>query len=277
MLQFVLCVLVLASCVHASAHIEVSISAHEYCSGCIYTVESYATLTAEMFEKMQSQDIEAGESVNGNEIANLMCDSPFFSDYKNYVKYSCIKMLDEKRDQFLNGFAGTGSVDSAVSKKKVYERTRNICVDEVKACSPSMLMDRPVADKNQCSACETIAPDFYRAFQTHNATNKAGKRLPVVTALEKVCGHLGFYHQPYIWLEEYCDEVMDDYAEQIGDILRFRERVARTGMRPTTTVAEDICKELHPKCYEEDTKARKAKNDKKGKRESNKTPLADEV
>ena len=38
-------------------------------------------------------------------------------------------------------------------------------------------------------------------------------------------------------------------ADQIVEILQFREKVLRTGMKPSTSVAEDMCKELHPKCY----------------------------
>lgn len=271
---YILLLLAVVFMLGADAAEEVSITAYEYCSGCIYTVESYATLTAEAFEKMQTQNVDAGEAVNGNDLANLMCDDPFFSDFKNYVKYSCIKILDERREQFLNGFAGTGSVDSVVSKKKVYERTRNICVDEVKACRSSMLDDDTVTNKNQCSACEVVAPDFYRAFQSHNVTNKAGKRLPATVALEKVCSKLGHYHQPYIWLEEYCDETVDDHAEQIADILRFRERVAKTGMNPTTSVSEDICKELHPKCYDKNGKPKgKSKGKSKGQVTTETSPI----
>lgn len=206
---------------------------------------------------MQSRNVKSGEVVNGYDIANYMCDTPFFADFKNYVKFSCIKILDEHRDSFLNEFVGSGSVDLVVSKSKNYERARNICVNHVKACKPAMLDDAQPAKKNQCTACQTVAADFHRAFQAHNATSKAGKRLPASVALGNVCRRLGNYHQPYIWLEEYCDEVTEDRGEQIADILRFREKVARTGMNPTTSVAEDICKELHPQCYSGDKKKTK--------------------
>ena len=39
------------------------------------------------------------------------------------------------------------------------------------------------------------------------------------------------------------------YIDQIIEILAFRDKVLRTGMNPSTTVSEDICKELYPKCY----------------------------
>lgn len=38
-------------------------------------------------------------------------------------------------------------------------------------------------------------------------------------------------------------------VDQIRDILAFREKVTKTGMKPSETLEEAMCKELHPSCY----------------------------
>ena len=59
--------------------------------------------------------------------------------------------------------------------------------------------------------------------------------------------------------------MMSPVIDQIVDILAFRDRVLRTGMNPSTTAAEDICKELYPSCYSTGSGSGGKKQGKKGK------------
>ena len=51
------------------------------------------------------------------------------------------------------------------------------------------------------------------------------------------------------------------YVDQIGDILAFRAKVVKTGMNPSETLEEAMCKELHPACYKKKKSKKSKKND----------------
>lgn len=120
---------------------EVKITALEFCNGCLYTVELYSHLSAETFKKLQLKDTLAGEAVEGNDIATLMCDNTFYDTYKLSMKFSCIKILSDYREIFLKTFEGSGNFDEMKSKNKIFQRTKSICVDQIKACKNTMFYD----------------------------------------------------------------------------------------------------------------------------------------
>ena len=85
---------------------QVTIKPREYCYGCMSTVNLYSTLTSSWLSDMQAKRVASGEKVEANDIAKLMCDDSALTPYKNYIKYSCIKIMDENRNDFLRHFEG---------------------------------------------------------------------------------------------------------------------------------------------------------------------------
>ena len=85
---------------------EVTIKARDYCYGCMSTVNLYSTLTSNRLRDMQTNRVASGEKVEANDIAKLMCDDQSLVPYKTYIKYSCIKIMDEYRNEFLRYFEG---------------------------------------------------------------------------------------------------------------------------------------------------------------------------
>ena len=78
--------------------------------------------------------------------------------------------------------------------------------------------------RDLCSACKVISSDLERVFATFNHTQESkrrSKQLPVL--MEGVCDTLGYYHQPYIWLEDHCSEIVEDRASKWGVLERAKE------------------------------------------------------
>ena len=69
--------------------------------------------------------------------------------------------------------------------------------------------------RDTCSACTTLAPIFNREYNTVNKTytkNIKQNKLAIRNVIEGTCNKIGYVHQPYVWLEEYCDEITEDAA-----------------------------------------------------------------
>ena len=98
--------LILASSCLVTSKDEVSIKAREYCYGCLSTVEAYSSVAATRFATMQKAGVQEGVVVDADELATLLCDDSYFHPLKKYNKYSCIKILDEHRNDFLGEFSG---------------------------------------------------------------------------------------------------------------------------------------------------------------------------
>jgi hypothetical protein len=62
--------------------------------------------------------------------------------------------------------------------------------------------------------------------------------------LNSLCQSLGYGHQPYTWLEEICDEMVDEHLSEMGDILKMRDQLSVSGMIPKQTLSEKMCGEI---------------------------------
>lgn len=194
----------------------------EYCWGCQYTVQAMANLTETYFRKVQ--DLGEQPTAQASEIAERMCDSKYFDRFLPFIRYSCMKILDDHSADFLLQFEG--HVKMIRAKNIMYERITSFCGEGIHACPTALPFDKKnskyennhnlicsynilticfvIYDRTQCDACRVLAVDAESAYKTI-----LGKPTQVI---ENVCRTLGYYHQPYVWLEEYCDEMMEDYS-----------------------------------------------------------------
>ena len=79
-----------------------------------------------------------------------------------------------------------------------------------------------------------------------------------VDIVESICGTLGYNHSPYTWIEEKCEEMIDDfsglleldkcscniYQDTIVDKLNLRDYLTRNKMQPANSLSDKICGEL---------------------------------
>lgn len=236
---------------------KVSVSKAQYCTGCQYTVQAFANISATHFQQMQLAGEDAGGVAQAHDIANLMCDDVFFDRFHTFVRYSCMKVLNDYDNDFLLHFEGLASNMLANSKSVLYERTVSFCSEKIDACVNPVTTSKPRRwylyicnvimlfitfafcefGRNQCNACRVLAVDAESAYKT-----VIGKPKQVV---EDVCKDLGYFHQPYVWLEEYCDEMMDDHSDTIVEILKFRDQLSKGGFTPDDSTADYMCSELY--------------------------------
>ena len=76
--------------------------------------------------------------------------------------------------------------------------------------------------------------------------------------VESICSTLGYNHSPYTWIEDKCDEMIDDYSgktclvllynmstDDIVDKLNMRDYLTRNKMQPAASLSDKICGELY--------------------------------
>lgn len=106
---------------------NVTINAWQYCYGCKETVNAYsraAVAELNMLEKLPKKDTKVLDAVK---VMDHLCDGAYFKTLGAFAKYSCIKVLDEHRVQFLEEFAGSTSIPNLSSKKNILDKKKKVC------------------------------------------------------------------------------------------------------------------------------------------------------
>lgn len=238
---------------------KVNISKQDFCYGCRETVNLYARRMSNALAEMQRKNVEGGGTLDGNALVVGMCDDSSLEVFQSNIKYACIKIMDDYRNHFLQVFQGEASSKSIMSSKGfLFEKKKKICVDEVKACPAHSFPPAPKPkSRNRCQACRMIANDLEISLGTYNASIISGKSglkyllegkdsdSKTPAQIMGICNTLGYNNaSPYTWLEEACEDLMEEHSATIVDALHFRRQVLSTGMRPDDSFADSLCKEL---------------------------------
>ena len=107
----------------------VNITKWQYCEGCLKTVDLYSTVVAEEHRKLQSTGEPAGSTLqvkSGN--YDDACKSKTLEKYEPFIRYSCMKIFDDHnlRVEFLKGFEGSSSVNTAVARGDIFNRKKEV-------------------------------------------------------------------------------------------------------------------------------------------------------
>mmetsp|Transcript_34429 Transcript_34429/g.50042 ORF Transcript_34429/g.50042 Transcript_34429/m.50042 type:complete len:277 (+) Transcript_34429:39-869(+) len=223
-----------------------TISKWEFCEGCKETVNLYARVSSSRLQEMQSKGIIANSVLESQNLLDGICDHEYIMKYNEFVKFSCIKILEDFGIPFLKHFDGKSSAASVIQKAETYNRKKAICT-ESKACTNASFDVHKISSKSskKCQACHIIALDIDTSRRLLH-TNPGPHRVTLREFLEdKFCNNLGYNHQPYSWLESTCDEMVEEHIENILGVVRFHGQVTRTGMTPSQTMPEMLCEELY--------------------------------
>jgi len=241
---------------------KVTIKSWEFCEGCKSTVNLFSKIFAKELGKMQRGGVPSFSSFEAASVVNLICDDEYFNQFVPAVRYSCINIMDNHREQFLRHFTGNASAVTVANKALVFSRKREICINDVAACSEAHfksrkknasathVLNKKIKEKSKkevkkevkCSACLSVGSDInmiYRLLKDKNSKN-IKERLE-----EDFCDSLGYNHSPYSWLESVCDEIVEEKINDVLDVFSFHNKVSRTGLTPSQTFPEMMCAEFY--------------------------------
>jgi len=212
--------------------------------GCIETVNVYAARLVKGLEKYESNSIVQGTVFAAESIIDNICDDSHFDILNPSIKYSCIKIINDNSTSFMQKFEGKLDRNFNQVKGMMYELKRKVCYDDVNACSLYRFQMGNISSniRNKCSACHIISNDIDVAIKK-NMNNKKNK-VKLEEIVDNVCDGLGFNHSPYSWLEDYCEEMIEDNYSTIIDAASFRKKLYASRFNPDTSFSDSLCEEL---------------------------------
>lgn len=86
-----------------------------------------------------------------------------------------------------------------------------------------------------CEACAIMADDMHLMQDVIRDS-----RDPDI--VEEVCNTLGYNHTPYAWIEDYCEEITEDYSSQLIHALQQRRDALAKGN--SYSLREHICNNI---------------------------------
>lgn len=103
----------------------VNITAWQYCEGCKLSVKLFADNSRNEMDRMQRRGIQAGSSIPADSLIEGICDKKEFDSYEMFIRYSCVKIFNDNRENFLKSFEGLSSAND-YSGSALFRHKKNV-------------------------------------------------------------------------------------------------------------------------------------------------------
>jgi len=241
---------------------SVEITQWDYCHSCITTVEQF-NRAVEDYAASREFRMSKDSQIDGNKIADNLCNGTYFEHYSDKIKYGCFKLLQDHYEAVIGGFRGTRSRGE---RNKVLEHKRAACV-ETKACIGHMadkLVKNQLEAKTKCNACWAVATDIDNLLIRES--QPVPRRARLSDLLLDVCSDVSIRHDDPAYIETLCDDLIDDMiGESLSEensilvrAIKLRKSLETSGLKLTQTLQKKVCTELQGYCEdveEEDDEA----------------------
>merc|ERR1711871_65004 len=263
--------------------IKVEITQWDYCHACITVVEQF-NRAVEDYAASREFRMSEEKSINGNKIADDLCNGTYYEHYSDKIKYGCFKLLQDNYEAIIGGFRGTRN---AGERNIVLEHKRKGCV-ETKACIGHMadkLVSNQLPKKTKCEACKAVTTDIDNLLIREK--NPVPRKARLSDLLLDVCGDISIRHDDPAYLETLCDDLIDDMiGESLSEensilvrAIKLRKSLETSGLKLTQTLQKKVCSELQGYCSEEELPESEESDDGEdtaGDNEEEETPDEDE-
>jgi len=227
----------------ATAENTINLQRWQYCAGCRAAVESFS---ARVFPIINEAIEVRGEtaSMDLEPYTEGICQTPSFQHYKEFVEHGCVNLMQSSKDMFLAAFSGEDLHEQAQKtnpgKGNFYKMSKEICTSAM-ACPLSYFKSpAPLDKRTKCDACSDIGDqmEWMKMILFNPDQNRA--------IVQSVCNSLGYNYSPFAWMEEHCDDIMEDYD---AGVLRILDKFNRD---PETAIPEEFCELLKCKYNDEE-------------------------
>jgi hypothetical protein len=234
---------------------KVTITRGELCLGCMTLVEDFTKEVAKQMELVHNTvktPEEASElTLDAGAIGANICEGERFSHYTENVRYACTKLVKDNWKQIIKPMAGTISKQYVNQKGQILENKKRMCMhSEVKACTPAdFLQVAKVIKRDPCEACKAVVADIeFVLLREQRTTNEA--RLSLI--MDTLCRDIGMRHETTSYLEEVCEDILDDVQSSVVGQIRLHSKLKNAGFKPSSLDSK-VCGEFTSYCPKEDT------------------------
>jgi len=223
---------------------SVTIRPWQYCEGCKHAVYLYSTVSAAELQRMYKAKVPNRSQMEAGDLAEGLCDNVYYSDFQPFLRWSCIKIMHENRVKFLEEFAGEATLANRLSNAENFRRKRHICGKHLKACEHTEFQKGNItlSNRTKCTGCRLLAKDIDITARVlaKNATLKSYLE-------NRYCTTIGHNFYPFSWLEEQCEEMVEEHADAIVSIINLQGGIMSTGLSPSKSTDDMMCEEFY-KC-----------------------------
>ena len=235
---------------------SVEITQWDYCHSCITTVEQFNRAVEDYASSREFRNSKDSQ-IDGNKIADSLCNGTYFDDYSDKIKYGCFKLLQDHYEAVIGGFRGTRNRGE---RNKVLEHKRTACV-ETKACIGHMadkLVRNQLKEKTKCNACWAVATDIDNLLVRES--QPIPRRARLSDLLLDICSDISIRHDDPAYLETLCDDLIDDMiGESLSEensilvrAIKLRKSLESSGLKLTQNLQKKVCTELQGYCDDTD-------------------------
>lgn len=190
------------------------------------------------------------------------------------LRHGCLKLTTEHLAETLGGMDGAHT-EANWTEVRVHTQEACVAVDACKPGAPLLFNQyEPTDDCNACRAlvsdvevgaagsflsgacspADSLPPQQHLLMREKDENQKDKAR--VAGIIDSMCYDLGmraeYSPKDLEYMTEICEELVDDVgARSIAGTIMLRNRLSRSGMRPTGTLADKVCGEMGGFC--EDT------------------------
>ncbi len=189
-----------------------------FCKGCAVVMEHTFLQVVEKLQFMEA-NTPAGEQKEvkmhfDKEIIEPLCDSNVFADYTREIKDACKQIVDKN-----SNVVATAFVNAKSNYNYLYNKIQDICGEKKMNLCDDDEVDIDYEDK--CELCLSVVQDIKHVLTRKKAADVYMTRKHVWAVMEDECQHIVFRFKGKIGrrLQNMCEELMDDYEEEIAEAL----------------------------------------------------------
>lgn len=210
----------------------------QYCAGCKATLEVLHGKAESKFKEMEEK--KAGSSMTAKldiyDLTNNICENKYFEGYKPFIRHACYKIIGDELSTIVKHYKRARVDDYRNTKGNHFSKAMDVCVTDIDACTVEEFKKSDIPDKSrtQCNACRIISDDMELIMNV--------VKYPTPSQIvEVICSTLGFSHQPYIWMEHYCEELVEDYSDKMVDAMTAQLAFIKKDRPPNGPLFQKIC------------------------------------
>lgn len=218
----------------------INIEPWQYCAGCKCSIEALHGVAGLKFKEMENekQGSSYSATLNLRNITATLCRKAYFDDYQPFIRHSCNKIIKDEYLKFLRTYKKAQMKAYENSYTNLYAKSLQICGKDLKACNLDVFVrsNHTEKDRTKCNACKIIAEDIEMTMKVRYAS--ASK------ILEDICAILGLHSQPYAWMEQFCDDLVEDHSDRMVEIMAAHNTSVTKKVPNLKPLSEKLCGEL---------------------------------
>eukprot|EP00607_Mallomonas_marina_P006571 CAMPEP_0182432244 /NCGR_PEP_ID=MMETSP1167-20130531/55069_1 /TAXON_ID=2988 /ORGANISM="Mallomonas Sp, Strain CCMP3275" /LENGTH=195 /DNA_ID=CAMNT_0024619503 /DNA_START=315 /DNA_END=902 /DNA_ORIENTATION=+ len=130
------------------------------------------------------------------------------------MRYTCMMIMQNHEREFLSPFIGADPEEFRQTKGNFFGKSKEICSKTLQACPIEYYQkgDIPPKERSKCAACHIMGDDLEVIMNVAKSTTPT-------QLLDAICQSVGFSHNPHTWIEEHCEDIVEDHSEKMKEVM----------------------------------------------------------